>query len=177
MHELSISAASVARTCRRAHPRASQPACRCAAQYTMHVHNGSSQLGWRAHATNPSIPGRCSVTTQKANQSQGNMGVARVRADCCGASSNLPTKGAPRKPQQQRTRAYLPNGRSVIDYDSSRSSRSNILQPRSCGGLKGLIEIIKVFPPPASSVKVSRGRKESVISAGRCVLLSCTSCR
>jgi hypothetical protein len=56
----------------------------------MHVHVRSrrtDQLDYpRVHATNPSTPGRCSVRSE-ANQSQGNIGVARVRAQLQTCSS------------------------------------------------------------------------------------------
>ena len=117
----------------------------------MHVHVGSSSAARARTAsrktTNLSIPGRCSVCPARRIKAKVIWEwLAFVLVATC-ALSNLPTK----RPGAAAAHASIPNERSVIDYDSSRSSRSNILQPRSCGGLKGLIEIIKSFPPPAAA--------------------------
>lgn len=86
MHESSISRTAMACTCRAAPPVAYLPACRCAVRYTVHKYtfDRASQLELGPQGDKQPIPQHRddAPTAQHANQSQGNMGVARVRARC-----------------------------------------------------------------------------------------------
>lgn len=158
-------AACMACTCRRALPRASQPADAQPSTLCMYIMDRAARS-----ACNQSLDtGTMLRDHQKRIKAKVIWEWLEFRARCICALSNLPTK----RPEAAASHASIPNGRSVIDYDS-RSSRSNVLQPRS-SGLKGLIEIIKVFHPQQKRESLTREGERHWFETLRTTL--CTSCR